>query len=261
MNFISHAQCFGHFAQRGRLAVKFLLLLALCLATSNVGRAQAKRSAAPASQRAFSIPCPRALKIGLDEVERLYDQDQARRYKGDTDSGTEGDATRGALRNYLSCRRNDNLARLKQLDPSTRTALNKQTASAKSLAQTRFQLINGIAFDEHAEDPINYGMTQRALALIEDYKGELITALSQHDQEPVGKQRAAERDEQSLTQLLARLESKASDADDAEDYRRKLASLKQAIDKFQIGNANVHASAKGAATRFILALIKLGLPD
>lgn len=235
-------------------------MLALCLATSNVVRAQAKRSAAPASKSAFSIPCTRVLKVGLDEVERLYDQDQARRYKGDTDSGTEGDATRGALRNYINCRRNDNLTRLKQLDPSARTALNKQTASAKSLAQTRFQLINGIAFDEHAEDPINYGMTQRALALIEDYRGELITAYRHQDQASLNEQRVAERDNLNLKKLLARLESKAADADDAEDYRRKLASLKQAIDKFQTAHANVTASEK-AATRFILALIKLGLPD
>jgi hypothetical protein len=243
------------------LSSKITLMLALCLATSSLVAAQAQRQSASTPKRAFSVPCTRALKIGLDEVETLYDNDQKRRFKDQTDSGTEGAANQQALRHYISCRRNDNLARSKKLEPSARTDLSAQAAAAKRLAQTRFELIYAISFDEHAEDPLNYAMTHRALALIEDYRGELITAFSNNDREFVSEQRAAERNTKNIEELLARLESHAPGADDAEDFRRKLASLRQAITKIQNMNADAAPSEKVATTRFILALIKLGLPD
>lgn len=219
--------------------------------------AQAKQK----SNKPFAVPCSKALQIGLDEVENLYDKEQYRRNKGNTDSGTEGAATQNAQRNYISCRQKNSLARIKKLAPEAQKKINVAAAYAKRLAQTRFKLIHSVSFDEKSDDPINYQMTHRAVALVEDYKGGLITAYdNRNDPNFIAEKNAAERDEKRVAELLTKLEAAVSDASDEEDFRRNFALLKQEIAVLQTAQKDVAGLEKTAAMRFIVELLTLGLP-
>ncbi len=188
-----------------KYVLSFALLVAVALLSSMAIGAQTKRAAK--SNKPFSVPCAKGLRIGLDEVENLHDQDQQRRYRNQTTSGTESTANQNAQRNYISCRRADTAVRLKTLTDVEKTQINLISKNFHRLAQMRLDLNYVIGYDEKSEDPINYAVTYDAIALVEDYKGTLTTAYKQKsDPDFVQNKQAAERDEKQIGELLARIE-------------------------------------------------------
>jgi len=229
-----------------------LFLLVVVLSSVTIG-AQTKKS--------FSVPCAQALKIGLKQVEILHEKEMKRRTKGASDSGTESDAATGALKNYLSCRRSENAKRLKSFHPDTKAEVKRQQTAAKKLAQARFDgLIFGVGWDEAGADSINYPMTLRGVALVEDYAGALIYSYSL-DVEPNanGAAREVEQDEKTIAALLKKMEAREfDDAADAANYKNKLTAFKSAVNRFLQENDDRVLTEKAITTNFVVKLLKLG---
>lgn len=239
-----------------------LLLVGCALCAVNVADAQTKRrNAAP---QKFSVPCAKALQIGLSAVENLHSKDVERRTKGKTDSGTEGDATQNALKNYLACRRADNAARLKSFGADQKADVNSLAATAKNVARSRFdELIYGISWDEKGADSINYSLTLRAVALVEDYKSEIINAFeNETDFDEQASETAARRDEKLIREMLVKMENRSfDDAADAKNYQLKLTALKTSVNQFLQENSAHDKRLKAAAAIFVVKLLTLGSPE
>ncbi len=234
---------------------KLFCLLFLLLFLTETSAAQTKKP--------FSVPCGKALQIGLAQVEILHEKEMKRRTKGATDSGTESDATTGALKNYIGCRRADNAAKLKTFAAAdTKAEVKRQQTAAKKLAQARFGgLIFGVSWDETGADSINYPMTLRAVALVEDYAGALVDSYSS-DVEPDADEAelAAKRDEKTIREILTKMDArKFDDAVDAAEYKNKLNVVKTVVNKFLRENADRMETEKAAAANFIVKLLQLGL--
>lgn len=234
---------------------------ALTLAAFGTGAAQTK----PRAAKPFSVPCAKALQIGADKVEALHDKEMQRRTKGNTDSSTESDATTGALKNYISCRRTDNAAKLETFSAAdTKAEVKKQETAAKQLAKARFDgLIYGVIWDETGADSISYPMTLRAVALVEDYKGALVYSYSQ-DVEPdaAGAETRAARDEKLIQQMLLKMGNREfENQDDAADYQSKFAEFKVLVNQFLAENADRVATEKATAANFLVELLKHGAPE
>jgi len=231
------------------------LLVAFALLSNMASEAQTKSVAK--SNKPFSVPCGTALRVGLDEVEKLYDREQQRRYKDKTDSGTEGAALQNALSNYISCRRADNAARLKNLTAFERTQINLMTENARRLARMRVDSIPYISFDEKSEDPINYAVTYEATALVENYKGDLAIVYKQKiDPNFVQNAKAAERDENQIGELLARIEKLSEEHDKATEF----SAFKKEIGKTLKEMEDVAGTEKVVTTAFLVRLLKMNLP-
>ncbi len=233
---------------------KLFCLLFLLLFLTETSVAQTKKP--------FSVPCGKALQIGAAQVEILHEKEMKRRTKGATDSGTESDATTGALKNYIGCRRADNAAKLKTFAAAdTKAEVKRQQTAAKKLAQARFgNLIFGVSWDETGADSINYPMTLHAVALVEDYAGALIYSYSQ-DVEPNanGARLEAESDGKTIVALLKKMEAREfDDAADAATYKNKLTAFKVAVNRFLQENSDRVDTEKAITANFIVNLIKLG---
>lgn len=239
-----------------KYAAYFALLVAAALLSSIVIGAQTKRPAK--SNKPFSAPCAEALRIGLDKVEELYARDQQRRYGNQTDSGTEGEAQQNAQRKYIACRRADNAVRMKNLTAFEKTQINLMTEELLRLARMRVDLIYGVSFDERSKDPINVAVTHAAIALVENYKGNLIAVYKQRsDPNFVAETKAAERDEKQIGELLARIEKLSAETDDAAEF----AAFKRAIDRTLKEIEDVAGTEKVVTTAAIVRLLKMNLPD
>lgn len=201
------------------------------------------------------------MQIGVDAVETLYDKEMRRRTKGKSDSGTESDATQSALKNYLQCRRGDNTRQLKSFHTDTRAEVERQRNAAKKLARARFDnLIYGVVWDETGADSINYPLTLRAVALAEDYAGDLIYSYSLPvEPNPFSAAEDVARDEKTIRAMLAKMEARAfENPEDAANYKNNLTAFKKVLDAFLQENDDRVPSEKAIVTDFVVKLLKLG---
>lgn len=243
------------------MKIQILIVAALMfMSLSNIA-AQAKTKKA----KDFSVACAKALQFGVEKVEALHDAEMKRRVKGNSDSGTESAATENALKNYINCRRARNAAALKTFTAADTIAeVKRQETSAKKLAQMRFdKLIFGISWDEKGADSINYPMTLRAVALVEDYKGALVYSYAQNVEPDADEAEArAGKNEKTIQTLLAKMEDQGfEDSDAAEEYKPSFTKFKTAINQFLRENSNLVSTEKAATTDFVVKLLKLGLSD
>ena len=230
-------------------------LVAIALLSSAAIEAQTKRTSK--SNKLFSVPCAKALRIGLDEVEDLHDRDQQRRYGNQTTSGMEGTANQNAQQNYISCRRADTAIRLKTLTDVEKTQIHLMSKNFHRLAQMRLDLNYVIEYDEKSEDPINYAVTYDAIALVEDYKRTLTTAYKQkNDPNFVQNKQAAERDEKQIGELLVRIEKQSEEYDKATEFL----AFKKGIDKTLKKIEDVAGTERVVTTAFLIRLLKMNLP-
>ncbi len=246
-----------------RRKIRFIGCAVLIITAFGAGAAQTKRKTVAVDDKPFSVPCAKALRIGLSAVENLYMKDMDRRTRGETDSDTEGEAMENALKNYIPCRRADNAAKLKTFTAADKKAeVKRQEAAAKQLARQRFDgLIFGISWNEKGDDLFDYQLTLRALALVEDYKGALIKSYSM-DVKP--KTNAAEtqarRNEKLIREMLIGVEtSYAVDAENAQTHKNKFAEFKAAVNRFLQENSDRNNTERAITANFIIKLIKLGL--
>ncbi len=210
----------------------------------------------------FSVPCAKALQIGIEKVEALHDAETRRRVKGDSDSGTEGEASINALKNYIGCRRQKTAAELKTFTAADTIAeVKRQESAAKKLAQMRFdKLIFGVMWDESGADSINYPVTLRTIALVEDCKGALVYSYGQ-DVEPNADaaEARAKKNEKTIRAILAKMEEQGfEDPDEAEEYKTSFTKFKAAVNQFLRENSDRVSTEKAAATDFVVKLLKLG---
>jgi len=219
------------------------LLAAIVFLSSASSAAQTKR--AVDSEKDFFVPCAKALRIGLSEVQKLHSKDMERQTKGNSDSDTELLETQGAMKNYISCRRADTAARLKKLTADEKKQFNLKSENARQIARMRVDLIPYISFDENFEDPLDYTITQKAIALVEDYKVGLTG---------VYKQTKDAAPEKQIGELLARIEKISREADEATEF----SSFKKAVEKALKENGK--GTEKVVTTAFLVRLLKMNLP-
>lgn len=199
------------------------------------------------TEKEFSVPCVKALRIGLSGVEKLHSKDMERRTKGNSDSDTELLEKQGALKNYLSCRRADTAKKLKKLTADERKQINLKGENARQLARMRVDLIYGVSFDEKFEDPVNYVISQNAIVLVEDYKGNLTGVYK-----PT---KNANADERQLEGLLARIEKIAREHDEAAEFAAFKTAVEETLQKSADGKE------KAATNAFLFRLLKMNLAD
>ena len=225
--------------------------------------AQTKRVKKPKRQppvdAEFSVPCAKALNIGLEQVTKLHSRDITRRLRGsEGDSDTELLIEKNAFENYLRCRRADNEKKLKKMPPDERAAINDYAKTARRIAEMRVNLIYGVRFDERYDDPVNYAVSLNAVALIEDYKGEMAWIyLQTRDFNMVGNAEDAERDEKQIGDLLKRIEKIAVETDKADKFAR----FKTEIEKTLAETADQIGTEKRVTTAFLVRLMRMNLPD
>ncbi len=213
----------------------------------------------PPVDAVFSVPCATALRVGLEQVERLHSADIKRRLKGrPSDSGTESLSEKNAFENYLKCRRADTDQKLKKMPSEQRAAVNDYAKTARRIAEMRVNLLYGVQFDERSDDPINYAVSLNAVALVEDYKGELAWVYSlDRDFNQVGNSEDAKRDEKLIGELLERIERIAVEADQAD----KFAAFKTEIEKTLTEIADSIGTEKRVTTAFLVRLLRMNLAD
>ncbi len=232
------------------------LLLAVVILSSMTIGAQTKRGAQ--SYEEFSVPCAKALRIGLVAVKKLHSKEMERWTKGDSDSDTELVETQGALKNYLACRRADTTAKLKKLTADDRKQINSAAENALRIARMRVDLMYGVSFDEKFDDPVNFTITQNAVALVEDYKGVLASVYGQKKtSNALGSETAAERDRKQIGTLLAQIEKIANEQDEAADF----AMFKTTIEKTLREIKNEVGTEKVVTTAFLVRLLEMNLAD
>jgi hypothetical protein len=245
-----------------RRKIRFIGCAVLIITAFGAGAAQTKRKTVAVDDKPFSVPCAKALRIGLSAVENLYMKDMDRRTRGETDSDTEGEAMENALKNYIPCRRADNAAKLKTFTAADKKAeVKRQEAAAKQLARQRFDgLIFGISWNEKGDDLFDYQMTLRALALVEDYKGALIKSYSMDVKPKTNAAKTqARRNEKLIREMLIRLEtSYIVDAENAQTHKNKFAEFKVTVNRFLQENSDRVDTEKAITANFIVNLIKLG---
>ena len=210
------------------------------------------------TEKEFSVPCAKALRIGLSGVEKLHSKDMEHRTKGNSDSDTELLEKQGALKNYLSCRRADTAKKLKKLTADERKQINLKGENARQIARMRVDLIYGISFDEKFEDSVNYVITQKAIALVEDYKGSLASVYGQmRDANALENTKAAERGEKQIGTLLTRIKKIARETDKATEF----ATFKTAVEKTLAEIKNEIGTEKIITTAFLVRLLQMNLAD
>ena len=213
------------------------LLAAIVFLSSASGAAQSED---------FFVPCAKALRIGLSEVQKLHSKDMERRTKGNSDSDTELLETQNAMKNYIFCRRADTAARLKKLTTDEKKQFNLKSENARQIARMRVDLIPYISFDENYDDPVDYAITLKALALVEDYKGGLTGVYKQT--------KDAAAVEKQIGPLLARIEKISREADEATEF----SAFKTAVEKTLTESGK--GTEKVVTTAFLVRLLKMNLP-
>ena len=122
----------------------------------------------------------------------------------------------------------------------------------------RVDLIYGVQFDERYDDPVNYAVSLKAVALVEDYKSELIWTYSlTRDFNSVGNTEDAERNEKQIGELLERIEKIALETDKAD----KFASFETEIEKTLTEIADDIGTEKRVTTAFLVRLLQMNPPD
>ena len=241
--------------------IKYFSLLAVfacsILLSAIVAGAQTKNKRPPVAAK-FSVPCAEALNIGLDALEKKHSKKILLKNGGKSDSGTEFTAEKNALENYLGCRRADTAAKLKKLPADQRATINQTANRARKLARMRVNLIYGVSFNERDEDQINFGISQNAVALVEDYKGMLTNVyLETRDYGAYSNTEAAGRDIEKIGTLLKRIEKISLDSDQAAEFR----DFKNEVEKALAEIADEVGSEKHVTTDFLVRLLEMNLPD
>lgn len=121
-------------------------------------------------------------------------------------------------------------------------------------------MIFGVSWDESGADLINYPMTLRAVALVEDYAGALLYSYSLDvESNANGARLEAEQDEKTIGALLKKMETRAfEDPEDAANYKNKFAIFKSAVNRFLQENDDRVSTEKAITTNFVVKLLKLG---
>lgn len=221
-----------------------LTLVAVALLSSIAIGAQTKRAAQ--SEKDFSVPCAKAVRIGLSEVEKLHSKEMERLTKGNSDSDTELLEKQSAAKNYLSCRRADTAKKLKKLTVAKQKEINLKGENARQIARMRVDLIAYISFDENFEDPVDYTITLKAIALVEDYKGSLTGVYKQT--------KDANATEKQIGKLLTRIEKISRETGGAAEF----SAFKTAVEKTLTESGK--GTEKIVTTAFLVRLLKMNLP-
>lgn len=210
------------------------------------------------TDKEFFVPCAKALRIGLEQVLKLHAADITRRNNNNPgDSDTDLLEQKNALKNYLPCRRADTAKKLKKLAADERTDILQDGERARRLAKMRVELIRGISFDENYNDPVNYAISQKAVALVEDYKGNLAWVyLQTGDFNALGNTAAAERDIKRIDTLLARIEKIAREGGKITGFT----AFRTEIEKALADIADKIGTEKHLTTGFLVRLLQMNLP-
>ena len=207
----------------------------------------------------FSVPCAEALRIGLEQVEKLHDADITRRLNGDPgDSDTELLIEKNAFENYLKCRRADTEKKFKKLAADECAKINKRATAARRIAEMRVDLIYGVLFDERYDDPVNYVVSQKAVILVENFKADLTRVYSlTGDSNARANAEIAERNVAEIGKLLKRIEKVSLESDEAS----KFPAFKTEIEKNLAETAGNAGTEKRVSTAFLVRLLRMHLPD
>ena len=233
-----------------------VLFLAVALLSSMAIGAQTKRAAN--SKKAFSVPCAKALRIGLSAVEKIHSREMERLTKGNSDSDTELLENQNAAKNYLACRRADTAAKLKNLIADKRKQINLKSETARRIARMRVDLIAYVSFDDKFEDPVNYVITQNAIALVEDFKGNLTRIYGEkRGSNTLGNTDAAVRNERQINLLLRRIEKIALEHDEAVEF----SAFKTAVEKNLAEIKDDIGTEKLVTTTFLVRLLQMNLAN
>lgn len=233
-----------------------VLFLAVALLSSMAIGAQTKPQAN--SEKEFSVPCAKALRIGLSAVEKIHSREMERLTKGNSDSDTELLENQNAAKNYLACRRADTAAKLKKLTADERRQINLKAETALKIARMRVDLIAYISFDDNYDEPVNYTITQKAITLVEDYKGILANIYGRtRDTNALGNTTAATRDEKQIGALLKRIEKIAREYDEGAEF----AAFKTAVEKNLAEIKDDIGTEKVITTAFLVRLLQMNLAN
>jgi len=211
------------------------------------------------SDEEFSVPCAKALRIGLEQVTKLHSDDITRRNNGnESDSDTELLIEKNAFENYLRCRRADTEKKVKKLSPDERANIDNRAKTARRIAQMRVDLIYGVQFDEQYDDPINYVISQKAVILVENYKADLTRAYSlTKDSNARADTKIAGRNVAEIGKLLKRIEKVSLESDEANKYP----AFKTEIERILAETADDAGTEKRVSTAFLVRLLRMNLPN